>query len=230
MMVNCQDLSIGYHGNILQKELNFLVEAGDYFCIIGENGAGKSTLMKTLLGLLPAISGTIDIKNKNGLGYLPQQTTIQKDFPASVLEIVQSGCIGQTGWRFFYNKEEKAKAQHFIERLGIGHLSKRCFRELSGGQQERVLLARALCTSAEILLLDEPTSGLDPKITTELYELLANLNRNEKITLIVISHDLEASLTYGTKILSLGKETFFGTRDEFVKWREQKEERGIWES
>lgn len=217
-MLQCNNLSIGYQGHAVQENLNFSVEEEDYFCILGENGAGKSTLMKTILGLIPPLSGEITMKYPKELGYLPQQTARQKDFPATVWEIVLSGCLSGCGFRPFYNKGEKQRAKEAMERLGITELSRRCYRELSGGQQERVLLARALCCSGRMLLLDEPTSGLDPTITEELYELLGDLHQKEKVTLIMISHDLDASLRYATKILSLGKNCFFGTKEEFTQW------------
>lgn len=216
----CQNLSVGYNGQSLRGNITFQVEQGDYLCIIGENGCGKSTLMKTILGLIPPISGTIHLETPKQIGYLPQQTATQKDFPASVTEVVLSGCLPACGMRPFYNKEEKAKAKAAMERLGLTPLAKRCFRELSGGQQERVLLARALCTSGKIMLLDEPTSGLDPKITEELYALLVDLNQKEKISLIVISHDLKASFHHATHILSLGEKTFFGSKDEYLVQKE----------
>lgn len=219
-MIECKNLSVGYKGMALKDNINFTLEPADYLCILGENGAGKSTLMKTILGLIPAVSGEIIIENRKELGYLPQQIARQKDFPATVEEIVQSGCLSKCGLRPFYNKAEKQKATDSMQRLGLTDLRKRCYRELSGGQQERVLLARALCTSGKMLLLDEPTSGLDPQITDELYALLGDLNQNEKVALIVISHDLSASLKFANKILYLGSENFFGSKDDFVKWKD----------
>lgn len=218
-MLECRNLTIGYEGNPVQTNISFKVEPGDYLCVLGENGAGKSTLMKTVLQLIPPLSGEIIRENQQELGYLPQQTARQKDFPATVKEIVLSGCLPRMGWRPFYNKAEKEKAKNVMEQLGLTDLAKRCYRELSGGQQERVLLARALCCSGKILLLDEPTSGLDPKITEELYQLLGELNQKEKVTLIVISHDLTAALKYGTKILNVGKEPFFGTTEAYIEWK-----------
>lgn len=223
-MIECKNLSVGYKGMALKDNINFKLEPADYLCILGENGAGKSTLMKTILELIPPVSGEINIENRKELGYLPQQIARQKDFPATVEEIVQSGCLSKCGLRPFYNKAEKQKAIESMERLGLTNLRKRCYRELSGGQQERVLLARALCTSGKMLLLDEPTSGLDPQITQDLYALLGDLNKNEKVTLIVISHDLSASLKFATKILYLGKDNFFGTKDDFIEWKENKNE------
>ena len=190
----------------------------DYLCIIGENGAGKSTLMKTLLGLVKPIGGEIvfgDGLKKNEIGYLPQQTVTQRDFPASVKEIVLSGCQGRCGLRPFYNKEEKELTQVNMKRMGIEALAEKCYRDLSGGQQQRVLLARALCATQKILLLDEPVSGLDPKVTIEMYALIKQLN-DEGLAVIMISHDVGTALKYSTHILHMGNEIFFGTRDEFL--------------
>lgn len=180
--LTCQNLRVGYDGKSVLQDLSFEVFAGDYLCIVGENGSGKSTLMKTILGLQPPISGRIltgDGMRKNEIGYLPQQTVVQKDFPASVREIVLSGCQGRCGSRPFYNKEEKQLAEENIRKMQIDKLSKRCYRELSGGQQQRVLLARALCATQKMLLLDEPVSGLDPKVTAEMYRLIDELNHRD---------------------------------------------------
>ena len=150
-------------------------------------------------------------------GYLPQQTVVQRDFPASVKEIVLSGCQGHCGIRPFYKKEEKNTARQNMERMGISNLSSRCYRELSGGQQQRVLLARALCATRKLLLLDEPVSGLDPKATAEMYDIIEELNRRDKITIIMISHDISAAVKYASHILHIGDEIFFGTKEEYLK-------------
>ncbi len=216
----CENVSLGYDGKEILSDLNFTVNAGDYLCIIGENGSGKSTLMKTLLGLHSPMAGSIvtgDGLQRNEIGYLPQQTIVQKDFPASVEEIVLSGCQGRCGLRPFYNKNEKLLATQSMEKMNILNLRKSCYRDLSGGQQQRVLLARALCATRRLLLLDEPVSGLDPKVTLEMYNLIAELNRNDKITIIMISHDIHAALRYASHILYIGSEIFFGTRDEYMK-------------
>ncbi|MBO4603698.1 MAG: ABC transporter ATP-binding protein [Clostridiales bacterium] len=213
-----EDLSLGYESQAIIEGLNFTVNAGDYLCIVGENGSGKTTLMKTLLNLKAPISGKIttgDDLKKNEIGYLPQQTVVQKDFPASVREIVMSGFQGQCGMRPFYNKEEKKLAQENMERMGVADLAKRCYRDLSGGQQQRVLLARALCATRKILLLDEPVSGLDPKVTAEMYKLISDLN-SDGITIIMISHDIAAAVRYASHILHIGDTVFFGTRDEYL--------------
>ena len=218
--LTCQNLRVGYDGKSVLQDLSFEVFAGDYLCIVGENGSGKSTLMKTILGLQPPISGRIltgDGLRKNEIGYLPQQTVVQKDFPASVREIVLSGCQGRCGSRPFYNKEEKQLAEENIRKMQIDKLSKRCYRELSGGQQQRVLLARALCATQKMLLLDEPVSGLDPKVTAEMYRLIGELNHRDGITIIMISHDIAAAVKYASHILHIGNTVFFETKAEYLQ-------------
>ncbi len=216
--LSCQNLCLGYDGRVILRDLTFEVNQGDYLCIVGENGSGKSTLMKTLLGLQMPISGTIrtgDGLRQNEIGYLPQQTVVQRDFPATVWEIVLSGCQGRCGLRPFYAKEDKQLARENIERLGLTQLRQRCYRELSGGQQQRVLLARALCATKRVLLLDEPVSGLDPKVTAEMYQMISRLNQ-EGITIIMISHDMEAALRYASHILHIGKSVFFGSKQAYL--------------
>lgn len=218
--LTCQNLTVGYDGRTVLQGLNFEVNPGDYLCIVGENGSGKSTLMKTILGLQAPIGGRIltgDGLRKNEIGYLPQQTQAQKDFPASVREIVLSGCQGRCGSRPFYSKEEKRLAEENIGKMGIGSLTKRCYRELSGGQQQRVLLARALCATRKMLLLDEPVSGLDPRVTAEMYGLIETLNREEGITVMMISHDISAALKYASHILHIGDSVFFGTKADYLQ-------------
>lgn len=217
--ITASDLSLGYDSRSIIEGLNFTVNKGDYLCIVGENGSGKTTLMRTLLNLQEPVSGSIligDGLKKNEIGYLPQQTSVQKDFPASVREIVISGCQGRCGLRPFYSKEEKKLAEDNMERMGIKALADRCYRELSGGQQQRVLLARALCATRKILLLDEPVSGLDPKVTQEMYSLIAQLNR-DGITVIMISHDIAAAVNYASHILHIGSNIFFGTKEEYIR-------------
>ena len=218
--LTCQNLCVGYDGRPVLQDLTFELLAGDYLCIVGENGSGKSTLMKTILGLQTPISGRIltgDGLRKNEIGYLPQQTVVQKDFPASVREIVLSGCQGRCGSRPFYNKEEKQLAAEAMEKMQITRLARRCYRELSGGQQQRVLLARALCATQKMLLLDEPVSGLDPKVTAEMYTLIEKLNREDGITVIMISHDVAAAVRYASHILHIGDTVFFGTKTAYLQ-------------
>ena len=217
-LITVKDLALGYDQTVVAEGINFTVNEGDYLCIVGENGSGKTTLMKTLLGLKPKMGGEIilgDGLRAGRIGYLPQQTVVQKDFPASVREIVLSGFQGRLGLRAFYNASEKKLAEENMKKMGISALSDRCYRELSGGQQQRVLLARALCAAEKVLLLDEPVAGLDPKVTAEMYGLIESLNK-DGMTIIMISHDIEAAVRYSTHILNIGGTVFFGTRDEYV--------------
>ena len=215
-LLSFNDLAIGYDNKIVLNHLSFTVEKGDYLVILGENGAGKSTLLKTMLGLLKPISGTITLDSevkRSEIGYLPQQTVVQKDFPASVWEVVLSGCLARTGLKPFYSKQDKVLAKANIQKMELNGFEKKCYRELSGGQQQRVLLARALCSSDKVLVLDEPITGLDPKVTAQLYEIIDELNR-EGITIIMISHDLKA-VEHANKVLHLGHETFFGDKETY---------------
>lgn len=200
MTIKCIDLDIGYDGKTVVSGLNFEINDGDYLCVVGENGSGKTTLMKTLLGLVPLLGGSIQGLNKNDIGYLPQISDIQKDFPATVEEVVLSGTK-----KLFYRKKEKDLMRFNLERLNITNLSKCKFSELSGGQRQRVLLARALCASKKILLLDEPVSGLDPKATAMMYEIIDKLNKEDGKTIIMISHDLNGSLKYASNVLNIGE-------------------------
>ena len=212
------NLSIGYENTIVLDNLSFEIEKGDYLAIIGENGAGKSTLLKTMLGLIPPIKGKVVFSNelkRTEVGYLPQQTLAQRDFPASVYEVVLSGCLARNGLRPFYSKKDKELAKANIQKMGLEGFKKRCYRELSGGQQQRVLLARALCSSDKLLVLDEPVTGLDPKVTNQLYEEINNLNK-EGITIIMISHDLSV-LKFANKVLHVGHQTYFGSKDDYFK-------------
>lgn len=218
-MITVKDLALGYEGQKIVGGLTFEVRTGDYLCIVGENGSGKTTLMKTLLKLQDPLSGTIELGDgllRNEIGYLPQQTLVQKDFPASVREVVLSGCLGKGGFHPFYTREEKALADKQMERMEVLDLADRSIRDLSGGQQQRVLLARALCAADKVLVLDEPVSGLDPRVTEELYTLIEKLNKGG-ITVIMISHDIDAALKYASHILHIGKTVFFGTKEDYLK-------------
>ncbi len=218
-LILAKGLSLGYDGSPIVTGLTFEINSGDYLYIVGENGSGKSTLMRTLLTLQEPLSGKIilgDGLKRNEIGYLPQQTIVQKDFPASVEEIVLSGCQNRMGLRSFYSRAEYALADENMERMEVVNLKKRCYRDLSGGQQQRVLLARALCAARKILLLDEPVSGLDPRVTDEMYQLIARMNQ-EGITIIMVSHDITAAARYASHILHIGTTLFFGTKDEYLK-------------
>lgn len=216
--IKCENLTLGYGSQEILSGLSFEVNRGDYLCIVGSNGSGKTTLMKTVLGLTKPLGGSIEFSDglsASGIGYLPQQTDVQRDFPASVYEIVISGCLGRGGFHPFYTKADKALAAQAMERMDIKGLKNSCYRELSGGQQQRVLLARALCATRDILLLDEPVAGLDPKVTADMYALIDSLNKNDGVTVIMISHDVDKALKYASHILHIGTDNFFGTRAEY---------------
>ncbi len=219
-LITCKEVKMGYEGKIILDNVNFTVNQGDYLCIIGENGSGKSTLMKGLLKLKSALGGKIGYGEglvANQIGYLPQQTDIQRNFPASVYEVVLSGRLNQLGWRPFFNNKDKKVVLEKMEWMGIKHLKGQSFQELSGGQQQRVLLARALCATQKLLLLDEPVAGLDPVVTAEMYDLIKTINEKHDITVIMISHDIEAAVKHASHILQLGnKQLYFGTTKDYL--------------
>lgn len=219
-LITCKEVKMGYEGKIILDNVNFTVNQGDYLCIIGENGSGKSTLMKGLLKLKTALGGKIGYGEglvANQIGYLPQQTDIQRNFPASVYEVVLSGRLNQLGWRPFFNNKDKKVVLEKMEWMGIKHLKGQSFQELSGGQQQRVLLARALCATQKLLLLDEPVAGLDPVVTAEMYDLIKTINEKHDITVIMISHDIEAAVKHASHILQLGnKQLYFGTTKDYL--------------
>ncbi|MBR2685099.1 MAG: ABC transporter ATP-binding protein [Erysipelotrichaceae bacterium] len=219
--ITVKDLTLGYDNEAIVEHLSFNVEEKDYLCIVGENGSGKTTLMKTLLHLLPPLSG--EILYSEGfqgmeIGYLPQQTEAQKDFPASVGEIVLSGNLARSKWHPFFSKEEKQRARDNMERVGVLALKDRCYKDLSGGQKQRVLLARALCATDQMLLLDEPMAALDPEATRNLYTLLKKLN-DEGIAIIMITHDISEALPYAKHVLHIGNEIIYTTKENYLKGR-----------
>ena len=217
----CRDLAVGYPGHPVFAGLSFTVNAGDYVCVVGGNGAGKTTLLKTLLGFLKPLSGQIvfgDGLTPQTIGYLSQVTPGQRDFPASVREIVRSGAQGRMGFRPFYTAAEKALAEESMALLGIAPLAGRCYRDLSGGQQQRVLLARALGAARKLLLLDEPVSGLDPEAARTMYRIIGNRNR-EGLTVLMITHDLDEALPFASHVLHIGPRAFSGTAAEYRAWR-----------
>ena len=220
ILIDCRDAALGYEGRPIWEHLSFRVRRGDYLCIVGDNGSGKSTLLKSLLGLLRPLSGEIhldDSVRRGAIGYLPQQTRAQRDFPATVYEVVLSGFLSARKGRFFYTAAEKSKALMNMGKLGVLELKDRCYRELSGGQQQRVLLARALCAAGELLILDEPVTGLDPAAAQELYRTLEYLNRTEGIAIVTVTHDMQSALRYADRILHAGhRQWFWGTAAEYL--------------
>jgi len=220
-IIECKKLSIGYNNKVVCKNINFSVNKGEYVCLVGENGSGKSTLLKTILGVNKSLSGKVifekEFSTKN-IGYLPQQSDMQKDFPATVTEVVMSGFLGRMGIRPFYNKVEKEKAEKIMQELEIKPLSKKSYKELSGCQQQRVLLARALCATDDLLVMDEPVNGLDARAIKKFYALIKKLNVENGLTIIMVSHNIDKVIDYATNIVFLKNEmAFAGSKEEFLQ-------------
>lgn len=219
--ITCEHVDFGYDNHDAVIDLNLELYPGDYLCVVGANGSGKSTLIKGLLGLLKPTSGTLTVADelkRGGIGYLPQQTAAQKDFPATVQEVVLSGTLSRRGNRPFYSASERQMAARNMERLGIMDLKKKCYRELSGGQQQRVLIARALCATEQLLILDEPITGLDPSAIQDFYHLIRRLNREDRITIIMVSHDIRNVITQANKILHMQQRVLYnGTASGYKK-------------
>ena len=218
-IIKCEHTDFGYENHDAVIDLNLEIYPGDYLCVVGENGSGKSTLIKGMLGLLKPTGGSLSVADelkRGGIGYLPQQTAAQKDFPATVQEVVLSGTLSRRGNRPFYSRAERKLAAHNLERLGIEHLKQKCYRELSGGQQQRVLIARALCATEQLLILDEPITGLDPSAIQEFYHLIKKLNKEDGITIIMVSHDIGNVISQANKILHLHRRVLFcGTAEAY---------------
>ena len=219
-LLSCRDVSLGYEGHTVWEHLTFSVHSGEYLCIVGENGSGKSTLLRGLLGLLSPQSGEIlraPELRQGAVGYLPQQTRAQRDFPATVLEVVLSGCLNRQGLHFFYTPAQRSEAMMNLGKLGILELKDACYRDLSGGQQQRVLLARALCAASQLLILDEPITGLDPAAAQDLYKTLAYLNQKEGMAIVMVTHDLKAALKSARTVLHIGRKGLFtGTASDYL--------------
>jgi len=229
-ILSSHQLTVQYEQTVALKNISFQLNEGEYLCIVGENGSGKSTLVKALLGLVKPKSGQIyfaSTVNREEIGYLPQKTLAQLNFPASVYEVVLSGCLNKRKWRPFYSKAEKERALQNMKRLAIADLRNKSFQNLSGGQQQRALIARALCATEKILLLDEPVTGLDPATTAGLYQLIQKLNHELGLTVIMITHDIGSGLTHATKVLHLQKEVmFYGSVEEYQQQELAKCHRG----
>ena len=220
MLLECKNLALAYEGAPVVKDINFTLNPGDYICVVGENGTGKSTLLKGILGIVPCEQGFVnfgDLK-KTQIGYLPQQTLLQNEFPASVMEVVLSGFSVKRGLLPFYSRAQKHEALENMAMLDIDGLKHACYRELSGGQRQRALLARALCPAEKLLLLDEPMSGLDPLVTAEFYACIEKINKTSGMAVLMVSHDIENAIKYASHILHLkNQQLFFGTTEEYLK-------------
>ena len=219
-LIVCRDVSLGYEGQTVLSHLDLTIRDGDYLCVVGDNGSGKSTLLRGLLGLLPPQAGEIlraPELERGAVGYLPQQTRAQRDFPATVFEVALSGCLNQKGSRFFYTRAQKSQALMNLGKLGVLEWKDKCYRELSGGQQQRVLLARALCAAGRLLILDEPITGLDPAAAQDLYKTLDYLNRTEHMAIVMVTHDLAPALRSAKTVFHIGQRgTFLGTAADYL--------------
>ena len=219
-------------------QIDFLVKKGEIHCLLGENGAGKSTLLRLLLGELPigenpkgdqeegSGDGSIEIlgqdirqfKDWSSISYVPQNGMGGwKDFPASVEEIVRANLYKQIGLFRFAGKKERQQVRAALAQVGMEEYQNRLIGRLSGGQQQRVLLTRALCATRKILLLDEPVSGLDPVATADMYQIINELNKEDRVTIIMISHDISEVATYASHVLHIGQKVFFGTKEEYLE-------------
>ncbi len=219
-LIEIKNLTLGYDNHIVLRNINMTIEENDFICVVGPNGSGKSTLVKGILGLIKPIKGKVKYNNlkQNFIGYMPQETKVDSNFPASVYEIVLSGTLNKLGFRSFYTKKGKELALENLKILGIEKLKDNNFCDLSGGQRQKVLLARSLCATSKLLILDEPSNNLDSKSKKELYETIVELNKKRGITVIMITHDLDHDNLLGNKILSLREdEIFFGSTEEFVR-------------
>lgn len=219
-LITCENVSFAYEGSVAVNDVNFSVNAGDYLCVVGENGSGKSTLIRGILRLKQPASGRItpgDGLNACEIGYLPQQTELRKDFPASVSEVVLSGRLNRLGMLPFFSRTDKEAASENMRLLDVYNIRGKCYGELSGGQQRRVLLARALCAAQRLLLLDEPTAGLDPSASQDLYRHITEINNEKGITVIMVSHDIQNAANHASHILHLGNtQKFFGKTEEYM--------------
>jgi zinc transport system ATP-binding protein len=218
-LITFSHVAFDYDGDVVVQGLNFAVNQGDYLAVVGENGSGKTTLLRGLLRLKAPLRGTVQFDptlTAGDVGYLGQSRSEKRDFPASVGEVVLSGCLARRGLRPFYRPEDKRTAKEWAAVLGLAGLEKHCFAELSGGQQQRVLLARALCAAKRLLVLDEPAANLDPLVTADLYRIVAEVNRSKGMTVVMVSHDIASALLHATAVLHLkGEQAFFGTPAEY---------------
>ncbi len=219
-LIKGDGLYLGYENGAVIEDLSFNVDSGDYICIVGENGSGKSTFIKTILALIQPLKGTISYLNglkSREIGYLPQQSAIQRDFPSSVMEVVLSGCLNRHRGIFGYTQKEKERAIRMLERLSMAGKRRDSYQNLSGGQQQRVLLSRALMATEKVILLDEPATGLDPKASSDLYQIIRNLN-GEGISVLMVTHDIHPAINDANKILHLSQSShYFGSRDDYFE-------------
>lgn len=217
-LINIKNLSINYGDCSIINNLSFDINEGDFLCIVGPNGSGKSTLIKAIIGEVKYSSGSIIFSpsiKQNAIGYLPQNNKINESFPATVTEIIATGCLNR---HHFMNKEMKQKITQTIKTLHIASIKDKEFSELSGGQRQKVLLARALCATSKLLILDEASNNLDYNSKISFYKMLKKLNETDNLTIVMVTHDLDHNNLLGNKILSLDRDQpFFGSTKEYIR-------------
>ena len=220
-MMVLDNVSLGYEGRPVVENISFSLKKGENLCLVGANGSGKSTLIKGILGLIPAQRGQIDVKcGLNKVSYLAQIHAVDRDFPATVREIVMSGTQVSARRLPFYTQKDRARAAEAMERLKISAFAGRRIGQLSVGQQQRVLLARAIARQPELLILDEPCSALDPEITAEMYGLFDQLKRELGLTMLISTHDWAYVRRAADRVLELGRQVeFIGTVEDWVAAR-----------
>ena len=217
-LIKLKNLTIGYAGYAVAKNLSLTISPHDFICIVGPNGSGKTTLIRSILGLIKPLSGKIEYDqiSQKSIGYMPQETTVDPNFPASVFEIVLSGTLNRG--KNFYDHSTKKAALEALKELDILSLKDASFSELSGGQRQKVLLARALVATDKLLILDEPSNNLDQKSKLSLYNLIQKIHKERGIAVLMVTHDLDHGNLIGDKILSLTSgDFFFGKTKDFIK-------------
>ncbi len=219
-LITAQNITLAFDGHTAAENVSFTLARGDYLCVVGENGSGKSTLLRAVTGEIKPVAGRLMISpelRRAGIGYLPQQSKIQRDFPASVREVVVSGCVRRDNTGLFWKRKSKKRAAEYMKLLHVDALADKCFGELSGGQRQRVLLARAMCASDLLLLLDEPMNGLDPEAAHEMYHAVRMLNRERGLAIMMVSHDVGCALHEAGHVLSMCRgHSFYGTVEEYT--------------
>ena len=219
-LLEINNLVLGYEKQTIINNISFEVNNNDFILIVGSNGVGKSTLVKGILGLIKPLSGEINYNDlkKKFVGYMPQETKVDANFPASVKEIVLSGLLNNMGFRPFYNKEDKKRLDEVLSILHIENLKNKSFSELSGGQRQKVLLARSLCATKKLLILDEPSNNLDQQSKAEFYTTLKHLNEGHNIAIIMITNDIDNDSLIGNKVLALKTDGYtFTSTDEYME-------------
>ncbi|MGB9877270.1 MAG: metal ABC transporter ATP-binding protein [bacterium] len=227
-LLEFKDVHLGYRGEVILPSVNLLIEEGDFLGIVGPNGAGKTTLLRAIAGVLKPIKGQVIVYKPNlSLGYVPQRSLLDEAYPLTALEIASMGLYKKIGVLKPVRKYEE-KAREALRIVGLAGMEKKLYRELSGGQKQKVLLARALVSEPEILLLDEPITDLDVGSQKAMMDFLSDLNKEKGITILLVSHLLDVVAERANKIVMLGDgKVVSGTREEMLSPQRLKEFFGL---